>query len=65
MDKASILGDAIEYVKELQQQAKDLHDQLEEDNAKSELEASMPNHQLTHQFMDNSKLLSDDEEGNQ
>jgi len=45
MDRASILGDAIEYLKELQQRISDVHAELEA--AKQQQSRSMPSSPIT------------------
>ncbi|KAK7353811.1 hypothetical protein VNO80_19263 [Phaseolus coccineus] len=47
MDRASILGDAIEYLKELLQRINDLHNELESTSAASSLTPSSNFHPLT------------------
>jgi len=47
MDRASILGDAIEYLKELLQRINDLHNELESTPAASSLTPSSNFHPLT------------------
>ena len=43
MDRASILGDAIEYVKELQQQVKELQEELLMDSKENNMPAGLVN----------------------
>ncbi|KAJ0948832.1 putative transcription factor bHLH family [Helianthus annuus] len=47
MDRASILGDAIEYLKELLQKINDLHNELEATPQGSLMQASSSIHPLT------------------